>query len=68
MKEIDLLELNSEFEILNDILLKLIILLYSTDIEMLVTQIVQDEPLISDSKKPHLRRMILSFVLIKQFF
>ena len=33
---------------------------YSADIDVIVNQIVFEEPLISESKKPHLRRLIYS--------
>jgi hypothetical protein len=32
----------------------------STDVDVLVNQIVYEEPLISESKKPHLRKLIYS--------
>jgi len=38
----------------------LFFVLVSTDIEVIVNQIVFEEPLISESKKPHLRRLIYS--------
>lgn len=33
---------------------------FSADIDVIVNQIVFEEPLITDSKKPHLRRLIYS--------
>eukprot|EP00601_Ochromonadales_sp_CCMP2298_P034773 CAMPEP_0173372468 /NCGR_PEP_ID=MMETSP1144-20121109/27913_1 /TAXON_ID=483371 /ORGANISM="non described non described, Strain CCMP2298" /LENGTH=148 /DNA_ID=CAMNT_0014324443 /DNA_START=139 /DNA_END=583 /DNA_ORIENTATION=+ len=35
---------------------------YSTDIDVIVNQIVFEEPLISESKKPHLRRLIYKLI------
>jgi len=39
---------------------------YSTDIEVIVNQIVFEEPLISESKKPHLRRLIYSKCILSR--
>ncbi len=39
----------------------------STDIEVIVNQIVFEEPLISESKKPHLRRLIYSKSILSRY-
>ena len=41
---------------------------HSADIDVIVNQIVFEEPLISESKKPHLRRLIYSKSFSKMFF
>lgn len=47
-KSIDLLNLGPEFY------------LYSTDVDLLVNQIIFEEPVISESRKPQLKSLILS--------
>ena len=64
MKEIDLLHLTAELVTL--LVLYTIYLINfdlfpnSADVDVIVNQIVFEEPLITENKKPHLRRMIYS--------
>lgn len=68
MKEIDLLHLTAEYahnlrikyHLLCSFGTDAVFLLIRSDIEVLVNQIVFEEPLISESRKPQLRRLIYS--------
>lgn len=51
-KSIDLLNLTPEYEIYNTSLQILTLLFYRTDIDRLIEQILLEEPLISETRKP----------------
>jgi dynein assembly factor with WDR repeat domains 1 len=70
MKEIDLLHLTPEYVIFPNFQFFYLMLFFcSADIDVIVNQIVFEEPLISDSKKPHLRKLLYStfYFLVEQF-
>ena len=69
MKEIDLLHLTPEYVLLIYFAIYFAIAYHylcycSADVDVIVNQIVFEEPLISESKKPHLRRLLYSTYLL----
>ena len=67
LREIDLLNLTPEYYALTYLALiciKLSLFHLRSDVDVIVNQIALEDPLVTESKKPHLRRLVYSTSLL----